>query len=112
MYFFNKYVYSCRGRKVSQEHKEKLSKLFSGEGNPMYGKNKKGKEHPFYGKKHTIESKEKMAKNRQVLSSEVILQIKLDHKNGVKQKQISAKYNISTASVCRIVNNKRYILCQ
>lgn len=101
-----------KGKKISEKHKEKLSKLFSGEGNPMYGKNKKGTEHPFYGKKHKIESREKMAKNRQVLSKETILMIKLEHKQGIKQREIAIKYNISNASVCRIVNNKRYVLCQ
>lgn len=55
--------------------------MFSGEGNPFYGKhhteetkqkisnNRKGKRagesHPMYGKKHSKEDLEKMSKNRQ-----------------------------------------------
>ena len=57
-----------------------MSKLFSGENNPFYGKhhteetkekiskNKKrkraGQNHPFYGKHHTEESLQKMSENR------------------------------------------------
>lgn len=72
---------SLLGNTWSEEQKEKMSKLFSGEGNPFYGKrhtketkkkisdNRKGKTsgelHPMYGKHHLNESLIKMSENRQ-----------------------------------------------
>jgi DNA-directed RNA polymerase specialized sigma subunit len=99
-----------KGKKISEEHKKKLSHLFSGKGNPMYGKNKGGIEHPFYGKTHSIETKKKIAKINQSLSEEKINEIRWLYSEGVKQIDIANKFGISRASVCRIVNNKRYIL--
>lgn len=68
------------GKKWSEEQKALMSKLFSGKNNPFYGKRhseetKKlisehrkgklaGKEHPFYGQKHTQETLEKISENR------------------------------------------------
>ena len=70
---------SLKGNKWSDEQREKMSKMFSGEGNPFYGKhhtqktkdkiskNRKGKcvgkEHPFYGKHHTEETLQKMSES-------------------------------------------------
>ena len=71
---------SLKGNKWSEEQREKISEMFSGEGNPFYGKhhtqkskdkiskNRKGKcvgkEHPFYGKHHTEETLQKMSERR------------------------------------------------
>lgn len=71
---------SQKGKHWSQEQRELMSELFSGENNPFYGKHhteeskqlisehrkgkRAGEEHPFYGKHHTEESLEKMSKNR------------------------------------------------
>lgn len=71
---------ALQGKKWSEEHRELMSKMFSGENNPFYGKrhteetklkisqNRKGKragtDHPFYGKHHSQEALEKMSKNR------------------------------------------------
>ena len=42
--------------KISKEHKEKLSKRFSGSGNYFYNKSFKGELNAFYGKKHSEET--------------------------------------------------------
>lgn len=71
---------ALKGSHWSEEHKKLISKKFSGENNPFYGKkhteatkqkiseNRKGKcagtEHPMYGKKHTEEDLKKMSENR------------------------------------------------
>lgn len=68
------------GKSWSEDQKKKVSALFSGEGNPFYGKHhteetKKiisekrknkysGNNHPFYGKHHNAESLELISKNR------------------------------------------------
>lgn len=61
-----------KGRKFSDEHKQKLSVSLSGTNNPMYGKtgelspqygrNMVGKNNPHYGFKHTDLAKAKMSK--------------------------------------------------
>lgn len=72
---------ALQGIKWSEQHKKLISEMFSGQGNPFYGKhhteqtkkkisqNRKGKcageEHPFYGKHHTEQNLQKMSKNRQ-----------------------------------------------
>lgn len=71
---------ALKGITWSQQHKQKISQMFTGQGNPFYGKhhtqqskekisnNRKGKnigkQHPFYGKHHTKQSKEKISNNR------------------------------------------------
>ena len=71
---------ALKGSHWSEEHRKLISEKFSGEGNPFYGKkhteeskqkiseNRKGKcageNHPMYGKKHTEEELEKMSQNR------------------------------------------------
>lgn len=72
---------ALQGSSWSDEHKAKVSAMFTGEGNPFYGhhhteetkqkisKSRKGKrsgeDHPMYGKHHTIEALEKMSQRRQ-----------------------------------------------
>ena len=71
---------ALKGNKWSEEQRLKISLMFTGEGNPFYGKthteetkkkiseNRKGKNagknHHMYGKKHAEEALEKMSKNR------------------------------------------------
>lgn len=47
---------------ITDERKEQMKLRVSGDKNPMYGKF--GSENPFYGKKHTLESKKKIIENR------------------------------------------------
>ena len=51
----NKIRESKKGKPLSEEHKEKLSELFSGENNPMYGKS--GTLAPSFGRKDTEEQR-------------------------------------------------------
>ena len=65
----------AKGRKVSEKTKEKLSKLFSGKGNPFYGrkhslelkerfKSRRGEASPMYGKEKSPEFMEYMGGGR------------------------------------------------
>lgn len=73
---------NCLGVKASEETKKKMSKKNKGSGNPFYGKKHTdetkekisnirkeycGDKHPLYGKHHTIESREKMSKTKKEL---------------------------------------------
>lgn len=49
------------GREVSKITRDYFSKLFTGQGNPMFGVSRYGKENPFYQKKHTDETKSKIS---------------------------------------------------
>jgi hypothetical protein len=61
------------GKKLSEEHRLKITHATIGKNNPMYGKRhseesklrmrllKKGKYHPMYGRQHTEETKRKMS---------------------------------------------------
>jgi hypothetical protein len=53
---------SNTGFKVSDETKRLLSKNNSGKGNPMYGSSRKHKDNPFYGKKHSDETRSMLSK--------------------------------------------------
>ena len=48
-----------KGRKLSEEHRKKLSQAHKGEKHPLYGK--RGKDSPNYGKHHTDETRKKIA---------------------------------------------------
>lgn len=63
----------------SEETRRKRSAKMKGENNPNYGK--RGKDAPFYGKKHTQETKDKIRKSLQgnVISEET--RIKISEKN-------------------------------
>ena len=52
---------SNRGKKRSQELKDKQSKLMSGKNNPMYGSQRTGKENPMFGKSHSEDTKIKIS---------------------------------------------------
>jgi len=61
-----------KGRKFSAEVRDKISRAKRGSNNPFYGKkhteesklkiSRKGEEHPFYGMKHSEETKRKISK--------------------------------------------------
>ena len=69
---------------MSKTARERLSVLFSGEGNPMYGI--RGKDHHFYGKHHTKESKEIVSKkNKEHAKKRKVLLIE-KYKNRTEKK--------------------------
>lgn len=98
------------GKKRTQEQLIAMSERSKGERNPFYGKGIKGKLNHWFGKHHSIETKIKIFNTRAKLNSEQVAEIRKLRNNGIEQKQIATIFNISRASVCRIVNNKRYIL--
>ena len=71
---------ALKGNRWSKEQHELMSKIFSGEGNPFYGKHHsdetkkkisdslkgkyQGEKHPFYGKHHSKESLQKISNSR------------------------------------------------
>lgn len=63
----------------TKERREQYSKYFTGENNPMYGKHPKGlsrygEDNPFFGKKHTEKTRQKIkekSKNKQVICFDV-----------------------------------------
>ena len=71
---------ALQGNKWSEHQRELISKMFTGEGNPFYGKHhteeskrlisehrkgkRAGEEHPMYGKHHTEKSLQKMSEGR------------------------------------------------
>jgi len=90
----------------------KMSIAKTGERNNMYGISIKGKDHHFYGKHHTIETRKKLHQYQAKLNDSEIDDLRTLYSLGIKQSILSDEFKISRASVCRIVNNKRYLLCQ
>jgi len=50
-----------KGKKLSPEHKAKISAGLIGDKNPMFGVHRHGKSHPFYGRKHSTRTREKLS---------------------------------------------------
>ena len=57
-------IIGTKGKKLSEETKAKMRVNNAGSGNPMYGVRKYGKDNPFFGKKHSEETKEKIRQTR------------------------------------------------
>ena len=80
---------SLKGKHWTKDQRQLISKMFSGEGNPFYGKhhseetkqkisqNRKGKmvaeQHPMYGKHHTSITKDKISSSRQSKGGKQVL---------------------------------------
>src|ERR1700748_1950430 len=74
-----KLVKSCTGRILSEKTKQKLSELLSGENNP------------FYGKKHTDETKQLMSENHADFNGDknpLVIWLKESEENIIKYKEI------------------------
>lgn len=99
---------SRKGKYHSEEFKQFMSDRMSGSQNPMYGVSVKGVEHHFYGKTHTEETRRILSQSNGKFSPEEIEEIRKLHAIGVPQNKIAIKFGSSKASICRIVNNKRY----
>lgn len=98
------------GKIKSAETIKKLSIASSGKNNPMYGVHITGENHSFFGKHHSDHTKELILNYQAKVNKEQVLEIRKLHSEGLKQKVLAKMYSISTASVCRIINNKRYKL--
>jgi len=96
------------GKKASDETKRKLSERFSGSNNPMYGVSISGEKSAWWGRKHTENSKIKQAISSAKVSEEVVIEIRRLVDSGVRQKEVAKQVGLSRASICRIVNKKRY----
>jgi len=109
--------------KCSDETKALISKATSGEKNHNFGKKasdetkvllskaKSGENHPMFGKKLSDEHKEKISKANKGNSSpsvdkKTVELIRYDHDNGMKRRELVAKYNIPKHTIYRIVNHQ------
>lgn len=100
---------SRKGRcNLPKEFIEHLSEKMKGSGNHMYGISINGKDHHFYGKHHTEDAKKKIFNHQAKASKEQVEEIRKRAANGEKQIVLVKEFGLSRASVCRIVNNKRY----
>jgi len=141
-----------KGKIITEEQKEKISNSlkgrFIGELNPFYGKQhseetkqylreinigkiisqetrnkqsvaRKGKKHsieskekmrelklkdknPFYNKTHSDEQKEKWSKERRKYDEEIVIQIRSDINNGMSNNDLIYKYNITKSTLRKI----------
>jgi predicted DNA-binding protein (UPF0251 family) len=46
--------------------------------------------------------------HRKKIAQEIVMQIRQLHSEGVKQREIAARVQVSTAAVCRILKNQRH----
>lgn len=97
-----------KGRKRSQDYKERMSLMMSGKNNPMYGVKMYGEENPFHGKNHSEESKEKMMEAAAQLTIEQVREIRMRHISGEPQKDIAEAFGLNRPRVCKIVNRQIY----
>lgn len=97
-----------KGTKWTEERKERMSKLNSGEGNPMYGVQLFGEANGNYGKKMKAHVKETLLKHRCKVTEERTQEIRELYATGqYKQSELCIKFGLSAAQISRIVNNKR-----
>lgn len=106
----NKIGIANKGKKRTPDQILSMSERNKGEKNPFFGKGIKGERNPCFGKRHSIETKIKIFNTKAKLNSEQVAEIRKLRNIGIDQKTIATLFNVSRASVCRIVNNKRYIL--
>lgn len=86
----------------SDKTKEKMSRLHSGNGNPMYGK--KDKESPRYRVSHTVESKNKIRNSH--IGMQHLMETKLKMRISHRFRFIISNLNLIDATVGEIKNNE------
>lgn len=97
------------GTKWTNERKQRMSKLYSGEGNPMYGVQLFGEANGNYGKQMKPHVKKTLLKYRSKVNKEQVQEIcKLFESGQYKQSELCKKFNLSAAQISRIVNGKRW----
>jgi group I intron endonuclease len=98
------------GTKWTEDRKQRMSKLNSGEGNPMYGVQLFGETNGNYGKEMKIHVKEALLKVRAKITKEQVSEINEMFKSGkYKQSELCKMFNLSAAQISRIVNGKRWV---
>lgn len=105
-YNISPYAGNIAGTPHTKKWKKKLSEMYSGEGNPLYGKHE---ENPMYGRKHTKKSIKKNSLSNGKLKEEEVIKIrKLLEEGNMLQKEIANKFNVSRPTISDINNEKRY----
>lgn len=100
-----KHAFRIRLKYRSSEWKKNMSDKMSGKNNPMYGK-KRSRE---FKKNQSDKMKGKyIGENhpRSKFKEKDIINIKIDLKNGMKQREIAKKYNTHQRTISNIKNNK------
>ena len=80
---------------LNDEWKIKMSHAHSGEKNHMFGVSIKGKDHHFYGKNHSLETRKKLQLKRAKISPDDLNTLRKLHSVGVKQTVLSKKFVVS-----------------
>ncbi len=94
------------GRNISEEAREHMSEANKGENNPMFGRI--GKDSPWYGRKHTIESKNKMsAVQKGRPSPRQGKHISDEHKQNIAQARKGTKHSEETRRKMSLAQKRR-----
>ena len=99
-----KFAGSCLGIKRSEEYKQKMSEIKSGENHPMFGKH------------HDEETKRKMSDAlggenhpQAILNQPQVDEIRFRYKNeNISQQQLAKEYGVSRSCIQAIVQNTRW----
>jgi len=99
----------CLGLPWTPEHKEYMSKLMSGAGNPMCGVQLFGEANGNFGKEMKPHVKEKLLNIRRKLTDEQISEIRTLFETGkYTQTQLSKQFGVSLTQIHRIVRDKSW----
>ncbi|HUU88082.1 MAG TPA: GIY-YIG nuclease family protein [Candidatus Glassbacteria bacterium] len=99
-------IRGCFGHKWTDERKEKMSKMMSGSGNPMYGVQLFGKDNGNYGKKMKPHVKKILLKHHLKVTKEMAQEIKdLFATGNYTQTQLAEEFNLSLTQVHRVVKD-------
>ncbi len=97
------------GTKWTEERKRRMSRLNSGEGNPMHGVQLFGKANGNYGNSMKSHVKEALLKVRAKITKEQVKEIcDLFATGKYKQAELCRIFSLSAAQISRIVNGKRW----
>jgi len=124
-----KFAGSCLGIKRSEEYKQKMSEIKSGENHPMFGKHhdeetkrkmsdaQSGEKNPMYGKTHSLKVKKILSEinsikqigennGRAILIRPQVDEIRFRYYNeDVTMKQLAEEYGVSKSCVYHIIDN-------